>query len=127
MTRPAYNSNNIFAKVLRDEIPSQRYYEDDYLIAIQDIEPAAPNHVLVLPRGEYVSYEDFCEHAPAEEIAHFFKTVRHIASDVLKLEGGYRLITNIGANASQTVPHFHVHILGGKHLGGLVPSDDFIR
>lgn len=123
----AYDSDNIFAKILRDEIPSNRIYEDDYLIAFHDVSPAAPVHVLVIPRGEYASYDAFCEQADAATIAHYFKTIRHIAEDLLKLDDGYRLITNIGENASKTVPHFHIHILGGKQLGGLLADDALTR
>ncbi len=120
----AYDSDNIFAKIIRKEIPSEPLYDDDHLLAFRDIEPAAPVHVLVIPKGEYVSYDDFCANAPAETVAHFFQTVQKIASETLGLnENGYRLITNHGRDASQSVPHFHVHILGGKALGGLVPGD----
>lgn len=122
-----YDSANIFAKILRDEIPSNRVYEDEHVVAFHDVSPAAPVHVLVIPRGEYVSFEDFSANASTDTVTHFFQTVRHIAADVLKLGNGYRLITNIGEDGSQSVPHFHVHILAGKQLGGLLADDELIR
>lgn len=118
----AYDSDNIFARIIRGEIPCKKVYEDDATIAFHDISPAAPVHVLVLPKGEYVSFDDFAQ-AGAETVGRFFATVQRIASELGVTENGYRLIMNHGADASQTVPHYHVHILGGRSLGALVPGD----
>ncbi len=118
--RMGYDTDNIFAKILRGEIPADTVFEDDAVLAFHDIAPAAPVHVLVIPKGEYSSFDDFAANAPAKQVAHFFATVQHVAQKVLGLsENGYRLITNHAQHGGQTVPHFHVHILGGKALGGL--------
>lgn len=123
-----YDSANVFAKMLRGEIPHDSVYEDEAVLAFRDIAPAAPAHVLVIPKGEYVSFDDFAQKAGMGAVAGFFAKVQHVASDVLGLdEGGYRLITNHGADANQTVAHFHVHILGGKPLGGLLADDTLKR
>lgn len=119
----AYDQNNIFAKILRGEIPCNKAYEDDAVLAFHDISPAAPVHVLVVPKGEYVSFHDFAVKTGADAVATFFSRVQHIAHALGVAESGYRLITNHGVDASQSVPHFHVHILGGRPLGGLLPGD----
>ncbi len=119
----AYDSGNVFAKIIRKEIPAKVVYEDKQLLAFHDVTPAAPVHVLVVPKGEYVSFDDFSQHASAEEVAYFFLKIQEIAATLGVDKTGYRLITNHGKDASQSVPHFHVHILGGKALGGLVPGD----
>ncbi len=122
-----YDPNNIFAKIIRGEVPCAKVYEDEYSFAFHDIAPAAPVHVLVLPKGEYTSFHDFAENNSDINVANFFKSVRRVA-DMLGLEqGGYRILFNHGKNASQTVFHFHVHILGGKPLGALVVGDNFHR
>jgi histidine triad (HIT) family protein len=126
MTRK-YDSNNIFAKIIRGEIPCSKVYEDSTTLAFHDISKAAPTHILVVPKGEYVCFSDFADQAPAQEIVDFFRKVKEIASSLGLDETGYRLITNNGSDASQTVSHFHVHILGGKRLGGLLPTDHLIR
>lgn len=118
-----YDPDNIFAKILKGEIPCDEVYSDDEILAFRDISPAAPVHILVVPRNEYTSFNDFVETAGRDEITHFFSTVQHIAEQAGLVSTGYRLITNHGENASQSVPHFHVHILGGKPLGGLLPGD----
>ena len=118
-----YDSNNIFAKILRGEIPSKKVYEDEAVLAFEDIAPAAPVHVLVLPKGEYISFDDFVAKAPAGTVSSFFATFKKITDKLGLKEGGYRIIMNHGRNASQSVPHFHAHILGGKPLGGLLPGD----
>lgn len=122
-----YDSNNVFAKILRGEIPNRTVYEDDAVLAFHDISEAAPIHVLVIPKGEYVSFDDFIAKASTETVAGFFARVRQVAHLVGAQEDGYRLITNHGQNASQSVPHFHVHILGGRMLGGLLPGDKLVR
>lgn len=124
----AYDANNIFAKIVRKEIPSKVVYEDDEVLAFHDVSPAAPVHVLVIPKGDYVSFNDFISQAGETNIGGFFTKIQHIAEKELKLAvDGYRLITNHGLNASQTVPHFHVHILGGTQLGGLLSGDALKR
>lgn len=119
----SYDQNNIFAKILRKEIPCKSVYEDDDVLAFHDISAAAPVHVLVVPKGEYISFDDFIAKASGEKVQRFFAAVRRIAGELDVQESGYRLITNHGHNASQSVPHFHVHILGGRPLGALLPGD----
>jgi diadenosine tetraphosphate (Ap4A) HIT family hydrolase len=123
----SYDKSNIFAKILRGEVASKKLYEDEYAVAISDIAPVSPVHVLVMPKGEYVSFDDFSARAPAEVIAGFFKAVRMVARLMRVETSGYRLITNHGMDASQSVPHFHVHLLGGRPLGGLVAGDPLNR
>lgn len=115
-----YDTSNIFAKILRGEIPCNKIYEDDFALAFHDITPAAPVHALVIPKGEYVSFHDFAS-APAATVAGFFASVKKVAEKLNLEENGYRIISNHGPDASQSVPHFHVHILGGKRMGHLVP------
>lgn len=122
-----YDKNNVFARILRGEIPAKTFYEDEKVFAFHDIAPAAPVHVLVVPKGEYVSVDDFVAKAGAETVHHYFTKVREIAAKLGVDKTGYRLITNHGADASQSVPHFHVHILGGKPLGGLISGDPLHR
>ncbi len=114
----AYDSNNVFAKILRGEIPSKKVYEDEFAFAFHDIAPNAPTHILVIPKGEYSNFNAFIEHAPASLQQGFFAAVKKIAAQ--QNLSDYRLITNNGAAAGQTVHHFHVHILGGKPLGPLL-------
>jgi diadenosine tetraphosphate (Ap4A) HIT family hydrolase len=117
----SYDQNNIFAKIIKGEIPSTKIYEDDKILAFEDISKAAPVHILVIPKGQYVSFSDFCLKAGAAEVDNFFKKIAKIASDQNLDESGYRLITNNGANAGQTVFHFHFHILGKKKMNKLLP------
>ncbi len=116
----AYDTDNIFAKILRGEIPCDKVYEDDHVLAFNDIAPQAPVHILVIPKGEYVSMSDFGENANAEETKGFFKAVSKIAQDHGVAEHGYRTITNAGSHGGQEVPHFHLHILGGAPIGPMV-------
>jgi diadenosine tetraphosphate (Ap4A) HIT family hydrolase len=116
-----YDSSNVFAKILRGEIPCKTIYEDTFALAFHDIRPEAPSHALVIPKGEYVSFADFSARAEASFMHGFFQAVRATAEALGLHASGYRLITNHGADASQSVAHFHVHILGGKPLGGLLP------
>jgi histidine triad (HIT) family protein len=118
----AYDNSNIFAKIIRGEIPTKKLYEDEYVIAIEDIEPAAPTHILVIPKGDYSSFDDFSQNASPETIARFFTTIQKLAKQFGIDKSGYRLITNHGQDASQSVAHFHVHLLGGKQLGKLLPD-----
>lgn len=122
-----YDDTNIFARILRGEIPSKKIFENEEVLAFEDVHPAAPAHVLVVPKGQYVSFDDFTQKADDATVARFFKTVRQIAAQLGLPANGYRLITNHGAHASQSVPHFHVHIIGGRSLGGLVPDDTSAR
>ncbi|PZP86509.1 MAG: histidine triad nucleotide-binding protein [Azospirillum brasilense] len=117
----SYDTNNVFAKILRGEIPAKTLYEDDYAVAFPDIAPSAPTHVLVIPKGAYTHYDDFLNRAGDAQIVGFFKAVRAVAQQLGVHE--YRLITNNGESAGQSVHHFHVHILAGKKLGGLLPTD----
>lgn len=125
----AYDTDNIFAKIIRGEIPCDKVYEDERVLAFRDIQPAAPVHILVVPKAEAESFNDFVSQKAAEPacIGGFFRIVQKIAAQEGLEEGGYRLITNHGKNASQSVPHFHVHILGGRDLGGLLPDDSLVR
>ncbi|HEY1145782.1 MAG TPA: histidine triad nucleotide-binding protein [Allosphingosinicella sp.] len=116
----AYDENNIFARILRGEIPCSRVYEDDYAFAFNDIAPQAPTHVLVIPKGAYVSWDDFSERAPAEEIAGFVRAVGRIAREAGLVEPGYRLLANVGPHSGQEVPHLHVHIFAGRPLGPML-------
>ena len=118
-TRP-YDETNIFARILRGEIPSKAVYEDEHALAFHDIAPAAPIHILVIPKGAYVSWDDFSERASAEEIAGFVRAVGKVARDQGLVEPGYRLLANVGMNSGQEVPHLHVHIFGGRPLGPML-------
>lgn len=122
-----YNHENIFAKIIRKEIPCKEVYRDEKILAFYDIAPAAPVHVLVLPVGEYRSLDDFAIKASAQEVADFFKKVREIAHNLGIAASGYRVIANHGKDASQTVDHFHLHLLGGETLGGLLGKDALHR
>ena len=115
-----YDDDNIFAKILRGEIPSQKVYEDDWSYAFHDINPQAPVHILVIPKGSYVSWDDFSENASADEIAGFVRAVGHVAREQGLVVRGYRAMANIGRNGGQEVPHLHVHIFGGQPLGPMI-------
>lgn len=116
----AYDDNNIFAKILRGDIPCKKVHEDDFALAFHDISPAAPVHVLVIPKGKYVSIADFGASAKPEEIAGFFRAVSKVAADLGLPADGFRTIANTGLNGGQEVPHFHVHLLGGTKLGPML-------
>lgn len=118
----SYDDNNIFAKILRKEIPCKPVYEDDHVLAFPDIAPKAPVHILVIPKGKYLSIADFGTKATAEEITAFWQAVSKIAADNGLPESGFRTIANTGLNGGQEVPHFHVHILGGKKLGPMISA-----
>lgn len=115
-----YDDNNIFAKILRGEIPNKTVYEDEWALAFHDINPQAPLHVLVIPKGAYVSWDDFSARAAAEEIAGFIRAVGHVAREAGLVEPGYRLLANVGGHGHQEVPHLHVHLFGGKPLGPML-------
>ena len=118
-TKP-YDDQNIFAKILRDEIPSKRVYEDEFAIAFHDINPQAPTHLLVIPRGAYVSWDDFSARGSDAEIAGFVRAVGTVARAAGLVAPGYRLLANIGLDAHQEVPHLHVHIFAGRILGPML-------
>jgi len=115
-----YDEGNIFARILRGEIPAKRVYEDDYALAFHDINAQAPTHILVIPKGAYVSWDDFSARAPDAEIAGFVRAVGKVARDQGLVAPGYRLLANVGANSGQEVPHLHVHIFGGRGLGPML-------
>jgi len=118
-TQP-YDDQNIFAKVLRDEIPSKRVYEDEWAVAFHDINPQAPIHVLVIPRGPYVSWDDFSAKASDAEIAGFVRAVGKVARDLGLVSPGYRLLANAGLHGHQEIAHLHVHLFGGRALGPML-------
>ena len=119
-----YDKENIFAKILRGEIPCDKIYEDKYVLSFKDIRPQAPSHALVIPKGEYVDINDFSANASDEEIVGFNRAISNVA-DLLGISeksggGGYRLIANTGKDAHQEVPHLHFHLLAGRPLGPMV-------
>ena len=116
----AYDRNNIFARILRSEIPCKKVYEDEHVLAFHDISPQAPIHVLVIPKGEYVSLDDFSEKASAAEMAALVRALGHLAREQGVAETGYRVLANTGLAAHQEVPHFHVHLFGGRDLGAML-------
>lgn len=116
----AYDPDNIFARILRGEIPAKRVYEDDFALAFHDIAPQAPVHLLVIPKGAYVSWDDFSVRGSDAEIAGFVRAVGQIARDNGLVEPGYRLLANIGGDGGQEVPHLHVHLFGGQPLGPML-------
>ncbi len=118
-TQP-YDPDNIFAKILRDEIPSKRVYEDDFAVAFHDINPLAPHHILVIPRGPYVSWDDFSARASDAEITGFVRAIGHVAREAGLVAHGYRLLANVGLQSGQEVPHLHVHIFAGRALGPML-------
>ncbi len=116
----SYDDNNIFAKILRGEIPCQKIYEDSHTLAFDDINPQAPIHALVIPKGKYVSMTDFAAKASDTELAAFNRAILRVVEIKGLKEGGYRLITNNGLNGGQEVPHLHVHVVGGGRLGPML-------
>ena len=117
-----YDENNIFAKILRGEIPCKKIYEDDFVLSFHDINPQKKIHVLVIPKGKYIDLDDFSQNASKEEIVGLIKGINVVAK---KLEisvdtgRGYRALANISEDGGQEVPHLHAHVLGGKNLGNL--------
>jgi diadenosine tetraphosphate (Ap4A) HIT family hydrolase len=116
-----YDDSNIFARILRGEIPSKTVYEDEHALAFHDINPLSPTHILVIPKGRYVSWDDFSDRASEAEIAGFVRAVGKVARDAGLVDEGYRALANVGVNAGQEVPHLHVHIFGGRALGPMLP------
>jgi len=115
-----YDPDNIFARILRGEIPAKRVWEDEHAVAFEDIAPQAPTHVLVIPRGAYVSWDDFADRASDAEIAGFVRAVGTVARQLGLPGSGYRLLANVGAHGGQEVPHLHVHLFGGRPLGAML-------
>ena len=115
-----YDDSNIFARILRGELPCTKVHEDEHVLAFSDIRPLAAVHILVIPKGPYVSWDDFSERASPDEITAFVRAVGSIARDQGLVEPGYRLLANVGAHGGQEVPHLHVHIFGGQPLGPML-------
>ena len=118
--RGPYDDTNIFARILRNELPSRRIYEDEWAVAFHDINPQAPVHVLVIPRGRYVSWSDFAAAASEAEIAGLFRAVASVAAQLQLEEAGYRVLSNMGMQSGQEVPHLHIHLFGGGPLGPML-------
>ena len=118
--KPPYDDSNIFAKILRGEIPCRKVYENEWCLAFHDINPQAPHHVLAIPKSPYVSFADFSATAPEAEIAGFIRAIGHVANMLGFEESGYRLLANMGPDSHQEVPHFHVHLFAGRPLGPML-------
>ena len=116
----AYDRNNVFARILRGELPCNKVYEDEHVLAFRDINPQAPAHIILIPKGEYVSVDDFSAAAPDAELAAFMRAIGKIAKAEGVVEGGYRILANHGSAAGQEVPHFHLHLFGGRDLGPML-------
>jgi diadenosine tetraphosphate (Ap4A) HIT family hydrolase len=119
----SYDMNNIFAKIIRGEIPSDNIYEDEHVLAFKDIRPQAKVHVLIIPKGPYVSSQDFSEKASDAEIVAFNRAIAKVAKAAGVAVTGYRVIANTGADGRPEVPHYHIHILGGQNMGRMVSLD----
>lgn len=115
-----YDDSNIFARIVRGEVPSTKVYEDEQVLAFNDIHPLAPTHILVIPKGPYVSWDDFSEKASDAEIAGLVRAVGKVARDAGLVEPGYRILANVGVNGGQEVPHLHLHVFGGRPLGPML-------
>ncbi len=115
-----YDANNVFARILRSELPCRKVFEDEHVLAFHDVNPQAPVHILVVPKGAYVSLDDFAATASDNEIVAFTRAVGRIAREHGLVEQGYRMLANHGRDAHQEVPHFHVHIFGGRPLGRMI-------
>jgi histidine triad (HIT) family protein len=116
----AYDRNNVFARILRGEIPCKKVYEDEHVLAFHDVNPQAPVHILVIPKGAYVSLDDFAAGASEAEITAFTRALGRLAREHGLAESGYRILANHGRDGHQEVPHFHVHIFGGRPLGRMI-------
>lgn len=123
----SYDDQNIFAKILRGEIPNDTVYEDDHVLAFRDINAQAPTHVLVVPKGPYISFDDFAENADDAEIVAYVRAIGKVAraEGVAPVAGGngFRLIANAGPDGVQEVPHLHVHVIGGRRVGRMLPRE----
>ncbi|MEX2618480.1 MAG: histidine triad nucleotide-binding protein [Alphaproteobacteria bacterium] len=118
----SYDDNNIFAKILRGEIPCDRVHEDEHTLAFRDIAPQAPTHILVIPKGRYVSMADFSENASDAEMAALLRAVGRVAREAGVADSGYRILANHGKDSRQEVPHLHIHVFGGRDMGGMIPK-----
>lgn len=118
-----YDSNNIFAKILRGEIPNDTVFEDEHVLAFRDITPQAPAHVLVIPKGAYTDMDDFAAHASDAETLALTRAIGKVARVLGIAEAGYRVISNCRSDGRQEVPHLHFHVVGGKMLGRFLPRD----
>lgn len=116
----AYDDQNIFAKILRGDIPNKTVYENDHVLAFEDIQPQRKVHVLVIPKGAYTDMDDFTSKASDPEVTAFFRAIGHVARELGLAEDGYRVISNCRDHGHQEVPHLHVHILGGEPVGPMV-------
>jgi histidine triad (HIT) family protein len=116
----AYDRDNVFARILRGELPCTKVYEDEHVLAFRDINPKAPTHVVIIPKGEYVSVDDFAANATEAELAAFTRAIGRIGRQEGVAAGGYRILANHGAAAGQEVPHFHLHLFGGRDLGPML-------
>lgn len=116
----AYDASNIFARILRGEIPCKKLLETEHALAFPDINPQAPTHILVIPKGAYIDFDDFSARASAAEIADYIQAIGEVARQAGVAESGYRLLSNCGMNAHQEVPHLHVHVFGGRALGPMI-------
>jgi len=117
-----YDEGNVFAKILRGEIPCKKVYEDDFALAFHDINPQAPVHILVIPKGPFVSWDDFSAMADDATIAGFVRAVGTVARDNGLVEPGYRMLANVGQHGHQEVPHLHVHLFGGRQFYAMIPQ-----
>lgn len=117
-----YDDSNVFARILRGEIPCRKVFENDHVLAFHDIHPQAPIHVLVIPKGRYVSFADFTENGSDAEISGFFRAVREVTRALGLEANGYRLLTNMGVDANQEIAHFHLHVFAGRPLGPMLAS-----
>ena len=115
-----YDKNNIFAKILRGEIPCKKIFENEYVLSFHDINPQKKIHALVIPKGEYIDLDDFNKKASDKEITEFHRAVSHVSSLLGVKNKGYRVLSNIGSDGGQEVPHLHFHILGGRNMGVMV-------
>ena len=115
-----YDDGNVFARILRGEIPCKKVYEDEFALAFHDINPLAPVHVLVIPKGRYVSFADFAAMADDETVAGFFKAANTVARELGLEPSGYRILANTGRDGNQEIDHFHLHVFGGANLGRMI-------
>lgn len=115
-----YDRNNVFARILRGELPCTKVYEDQHVLAFRDINPQAPTHIVLIPKGEYVSIDDFSATASEAEQAAFMRAIAEIARREGVAPGGYRVLSNHGQAAHQEVPHFHLHLFAGRDLGPML-------
>jgi diadenosine tetraphosphate (Ap4A) HIT family hydrolase len=116
----AYDRDNVFARILRGELPCTKVYEDEHVLAFRDINPQAPSHVVLIPKGEYIAADDFSAKASDAELASFMRAIAKIAGAEGVAQSGFRLIANTGKNGHQEVPHFHMHVVGGHDLGPML-------